>query len=147
MKIILIAFLSIFIACVNGVAQERACLRAEAIEAEKSIPYLNSWNDIHASYKKYKHCDDGAIAEAFSDVIVRQIAFNWDQINELIDLSNIDKDFFEFVLSHIDSTAAESSIENIIINSNEQCPESAFSECTMIKNFAKKALRELKSAK
>lgn len=143
MKILIMTLLIILVNCIAS-AEEKHCTKAEAIEAEKSAHQLNNWEDVYSSYNRFKHCDDGAIAEGYSDSVVRLLAFNWNQIEKLIQLSS-DKDFFVFVLRHIDSTVDKSVIQKIISNSNQHCPESATVICSVIEEAARKALKELNS--
>src|SRR4030042_5394178 len=140
---ILILILSIVVLCCEAAAEERPCTKAEAIEAESSASLLNCWSDIYKSFERFRHCDDGAIAEGYSESVVRMLAFHWDQLEELSKLSSLDRDFFTFVIRHIDATADKSEIEKVIVNSSTQCPESASAMCSAIEETAKKVLREL----
>lgn len=130
--------------CWNACAQEIHCTKTEEIEAESSVSRLNNWDDIYKSFKRFRHCDDGAIAEGYSDSIVRLSAERWHELEVLIKRTSSDKDFYTFVLKHIDATADKSEIEEIIINSGKHCPESAKAMCSAIEDAAKKALRDIK---
>jgi hypothetical protein len=141
---ILILILSIIVICWNASAQERPCSKAEAIEAESSVSRLNNWEDIYKSFKRFQHCDDGAIAEGYSDSVVRMIAYRWSRLDALIKFASSDRDFYTFVLRHIDATTDKSEIEKVIINSSKHCPESASAMCSAIEETARKVLRELK---
>lgn len=140
---ILILILSIFILCLNASAHDKLCTKAEAIEAENSVTRLNNWKDIYLSFKKYGHCDDGAIAEGYSDTVVRMLADRWDELATLNKLTSSDKEFYTFVLRHIDATADKSEIEKTITNSSKHCPKSASALCSVLEKAARKALREL----
>lgn len=142
---ILISVLSIALICWNASAKERSCAKAEEIEAESSVSRLNNWEDIYKSFKTFRHCDDGAIAEGYSDSIARMLVDRWNGLETLIKLTSSDKDFYTFVLRHIDATADKSEIEKIINNSSKHCPESAKAMCSAIGGAARKALREFKS--
>lgn len=141
---ILILILSMVVMGWNASAQERACTKADAIEAESSVSKLHTWEGIYKSFKRFRHCDDGAIAEGYSDSIVRILARRWDELESLIKLTSSDKDFYAFVLRHIDATADKSDIEKIISNSGKHCPKSAATICAEIEKTARNVLRELK---
>ena len=143
MKILIIILLFFLANCIAS-AEEKHCTKTEAMEAEISAHQLNNWEEVYSSYNRFKHCDDGAIAEGYSDSVVRLLAFNWNQIEKLIQLSS-DKEFFAFVIHHIDSTVGKSEIQKIITNSNQHCPESATTLCLVIEEAARKALKELNS--
>jgi hypothetical protein len=141
---ILILILSVIIFCWNVSAQERPCVRAEAIEAESSVSRLGNWEDIYKSFKRFRHCDDGAIAEGYSDSIVRMLANRWNRLETLIKLTSSDKDFYTFVLRHIDATADKSDIKKIIINSSKHCPKTAKAICSAIEKEAREAFRDIR---
>jgi len=113
------------------------------MEAESSVSQLNNWEDVYKSFKKFRFCDDGAIAEGYSDVVVRMLSNQWSQLGELVKPSSADKEFFVFVVKHIDATANKSEAENIIVNSSTKCPESAKIVCSEIEKSAREALKEI----
>jgi hypothetical protein len=139
----LMLILSIVVLCWNAVAQERSCTKTEAMEAERSVSRLNNWEDIYKSFKKFRHCDDGAIAEGYSNSVVRMLARRWNRLEELIKLASTDKEFFAFVVRHIDATADKIELNMIIVNTSKDCPESATIMCSTIESAARKAIREL----
>jgi len=141
---ILIAVLSIVVMCSTASAEERRCTNAEAREAESSVSRLNNWEGIYNSFKRFRHCDDGAIAEGYSDSVIRMLADRWTGLETLKKLTSSDQDFYTFVLRHIDATADKSEIEMIITNSSMHCPESAKAMCTAIGEAAGKASRGIK---
>ena len=55
---------------VAGSAQEKECTREEAITAEATASGLRSWPEILESFRKFAHCDDGAIAQGYQVAIV-----------------------------------------------------------------------------
>jgi len=129
-------------------AQEKAsCSKEMAREAEESIDRLHNWAEIYGSFKKFGGCDDGAIAEGYSDAVVRMLATDWNHLDELVKLSSTDRDFFVFVKRHINATADESEIETIVINSSKKCPESGLAVCSQIEESARQALKELKKSR
>jgi hypothetical protein len=66
-RIFCLAFLIFF---VGGVAAARDCPREDAMRAEDIAAALKSWGRAYAAFKRYSHCDDGAISEGFTDSIV-----------------------------------------------------------------------------
>jgi hypothetical protein len=135
--------ISIVIMSWNASAQERCCTKADAIEAERSVSRLNNWEDIYKSFKRFRHCDDGAIAEGYSDSIVHMLANRWNELKMLIKLTSSDKEFYSFVMRHIDATADRSAIEKVITNS-KHCSKSDKAVCSEISETARKALQDMK---
>lgn len=141
---ILIPILLIMSMYWTACAKERHCTKADAIEAENSVSKLNNWENIYKSFKRFRHCDDGAIAEGYSDSVVRMFAEQWEGIDTFIKFTSSDHDFYTFVLRHIDATADKSEIEKIIANSSKHCSGSAKAICSAIEEAARKALRDFK---
>jgi len=54
-------------------------------------------------YARYGQCDDGAIAEGFSDIADKLICRRWDRLDALFTLN--DADFFEFVVRHLEEAS------------------------------------------
>jgi hypothetical protein len=140
----LAASLVLFLGCANsGAAQEKTCTQTEAMAAEDDSVRIRTWTDLHNSFKRFGHCDDGAIAEGYSDSVVRMLASRWNQLGRLRQLASSDNPFHEFVLRHIDATADEHDIKRVIGNATKRCPAKAKTLCTEVERAARNALRDL----
>jgi hypothetical protein len=102
------------------------------MQAEESTDHLNNWTDVHRSFKRFSQCDDGSIAEGYSDAIGRLLADNWDQFPDLIKLAARDDGFQRFVLQHVDETIPADTLKKIIQNAKGHCPADASGLCKMI---------------
>ena len=80
------------------------CSRQEAYAAEIVSDYIESWNKLRAAYKEFEHCDDGVVAEGFSDVVARLLTKQWVRLPELSTEIKQDASFGDFVLRHINGT-------------------------------------------
>ena len=139
---------SVFVLCmvlvlIHGHASSIACTREEAFTAEATIPDVSSWKELYESYKFYNQCDDGAIAAAYSDVVVRLLAFKWEDLETLIQMTDNDKNFFTFVLHHIDATVDQKDLERIIENCTQACPDNKSAFCSTIRKQSVQALSEM----
>ena len=67
-------FLLLIFLAVSPPVAARDCARDEEIAAEEIAARLTRWTDIHSAYLRFQHCDDGAIAEGFTDSVVRLLA-------------------------------------------------------------------------
>lgn len=123
---------------VNAKADRKPCVEAESIVAN-----LDDWNKIYAAYNDYNHCDDGAIAEGFSDSIVRMFSDRWGQLATFSKIASNNKKFFDFVVKHIDATVSKSDLETVIENSANKCPRKMHGVCRAINKKARKSLHEL----
>lgn len=131
-RIAIFAFL--LLATAHSAAQE--CSRGDAIAAENLIENLNSWQSIYDAYKRYGHCDDGAIAEGLSDRIVHQLATQWDFLPQVQQLIVLDPSFQEFLLEHINASADTSELNRILLSASQHCPASAGLLCKQIEGAA-----------
>jgi hypothetical protein len=112
------------------------CGDIEAQRAESEAVMLRSWDDLYGSYKRYKHCDDGAIAEGYSEAVARIIVDHWNTLSRLADITRKDTDFRRFVLKHIDETLSFEDIKNIRANADKKCPSGLRDLCRDIRKQA-----------
>ena len=112
----------ILLALVPINAPAAGCTKAEAIAAETDASMLKSWDAVHESFQKYGHCDDGAIAEGYSDAVALLLANNWNTLPSLAKWVAADPSFERFVLRHIDPTAAAKHLTKIASNAKLDCP-------------------------
>jgi hypothetical protein len=123
----------------NVLAQDsakRQCTRQEAIQAEKTVDSLKQWGQVYHSYRKYSQCDDGAIAEGYSDAIGKLLANDWSHFNGLLALTKTDKPFQEFVLRHIDETLSHDVLQKILNNARSKCPKGGEALCVLVSRSA-----------
>lgn len=138
-----ILFLFILLTCKNGYAQGAYCSKADAAEAERTVSNLDSWQKVYKSFIRFGCCDDGAIAEGYSESVVHLLSSQWEQLEELNKTVLSDSDFLSFVIRHVDASADESELKEVLDNSNKHCPKSAENLCSAIEIVARKALAEI----
>ncbi len=129
--LLFIIFLSV------GTHVRAECSKEDAIQAEAKAAQLKDWNEVYSSYKKYSHCDDGAIAEGYSESISQLLAKKWDQLESLEKTIKKDKKFKDFVIKHIDQTIAEDARVDILSNTTNRCPSKSKDLCKKILAAAK----------
>jgi hypothetical protein len=113
------------------------------IEAEQSvIQRFQNWQDLFDSYSRFKDCDDGAIAEGWSDAVVHLLATHWDKLGELQALSRTHSDFEAFVLKHIDATTDSDELDRVGTAASH-CPKSESALCEKIKKQVESAKAEM----
>lgn len=126
-----------------AVRAENAC-PGNGIEAEQSvIQKWKDWQDLYTSWTKFKDCDDGAIAEGWSDSVVHLLATHWDKLDELQTLSHAHADFEAFVLKHIDATKDSDELDTVGAKATLHCPTSAKPLCEMIMKQVESAKAEM----
>jgi len=109
-------------------ADDSQCTTDKAMKAE-ALPNIKQWDDFYTAYQSYGVCDDGSIAEGFSDSAAKMLANHWDQIGIFIALSAKDQGFRDFIVGHIDETDDLNDISRIIWNARNMCPAGAKGLC------------------
>ena len=117
--------------------QTRPCTMAEAQRAEREADGLRSWDDLYKSYRQYAHCDDGAIAEGYSESVVRILSDHWNTLPRLAAIAKNDSKFYKFVLRHIDETVALEDLQKITVNASAKCPKGLHAFCADIRKSSK----------
>jgi hypothetical protein len=65
--------------CVTARAEKTECTRAAAMATE-SQPRPLTWIALYKSFDRYGQCDDGSVAEAWSDFVATLLAEHWDTL-------------------------------------------------------------------
>src|SRR5580693_2707785 len=80
----------------------KLCTREDAIQAESEASSLTNWADVDRSYGRFAQCDDGAIAEGYSNTVAHLLSDDWASFDQLNSLVARHAAFGRFVLHHID---------------------------------------------
>jgi hypothetical protein len=114
------------------------CTTADAIAADSDIDRLTNWAAIYRSFKQYGKCDDGGIAEGYSDAVARLLTEQWATVTTLAKQVQTDPMFGRFVLDHVDSLMSPEQNRTIIENASNRCPYSAKQFCKRLEAQARK---------
>lgn len=117
---------------------KRECTKADALEAERLAANLKSWPEVHGAFTRFRHCDDGAIGEGFSESVSQLLANRWETLSELQRFSKHDKAFENFVLKHIDETILDVNVRKIRNNASSGCPKDLGEFCKKVVRATKK---------
>ena len=133
MRLVSFGVVLFFIASAFGSdAPSKKCTKAEAMEAEKDADSLTDWDQVYRSYKRFSQCDDGAIAEGYSESITKLLTEDWRSSNRLLVLTNRSRTFRLFVLKHIDETVPGDRLASIANNARSACPAGGRNLCLLI---------------
>jgi hypothetical protein len=116
-----------FTSCARAAPTE--CTRDDAIKAEAEASSLKTWSAVLGSYKRYKQCDDGAIAEGYSASVAYLLASRWADTETLVKQSNNDPEFLRFVIRHVDETMNINQGKSIKNSAATNCPANAKKLC------------------
>jgi len=134
-------WLVLLISCSSAIearAELKICSQAEAITAEESASLIRTARDLFQAYKQYSHCDDGGIAEGYSESVARLLEDHWDRLSDLYNYTKSDKAFEAFVIRHVDATISLKDSRSIYANARSNCPAYAHRLCSRIENTLSK---------
>lgn len=117
-----------------ALADKKFCTKEESQSAEAVAATADSWAQLKEQVDRYSHCDDGAIAEGFSESVSRLLADQWRDIRQLGEIVMTQSEFRMFVLRHIDETVPNERLERIGENARERCPQGLEDLCREIES-------------
>ncbi|MFZ0980468.1 MAG: hypothetical protein WAN23_13795 [Candidatus Acidiferrales bacterium] len=123
-------------------AQRGQCSAVEEQRAEMQADTLRTWDTLYKSYKLYGKCDDGAIAEGYSESVARILVDHWNTLPRVANLVAKDARFRRFVLGHVDSTLDLNDLKKIRANAKRQWPSGLSAICAELTKETDAALKE-----
>ena len=116
----------------------RACTAQEAQAGEVSSATATSWKTLHRQFRLFGHCDDGAIGDGFSESVTRLLADQWATVRNVEPMIAADRDFWRFIVRHVDATVPPDRLQKIARNASERCPRSLEGFCADVRAAAMK---------
>ena len=101
-----------------------------------------SWDSLYRLFKQFGQCDDGGIAEGFSEDVAQLFLKQWAHLDALDHLTAKDKSFEKFVLRHIDASLSEDELRTILDKSKKNCPTGEAPLCRSVGVQADRSLNE-----
>lgn len=122
--------------------ENRPCTNQDSRAAEAIAATASTWEQLYWQFARYRHCDDGAVAEGFSEAVSLLLSERWGDVTGLDAMSAIDPDFRNFVIHHVDGTVPSERLDRIRKNSKTQCQDRLKTLCHDIEVAAMEALNE-----
>jgi len=122
----------------------RSCSTAMYNRADSSLGRAGrSWPTLFRHQQVFGSCDDGALAEGYSDAVAKLFADRWDRFGQFEALSARHPAFRRWVIRHIDSSATEDDLKKIVRNTRS-CRRDPNGKklCASVRQAATKALTE-----
>jgi hypothetical protein len=117
-----------------GSAQQRQC--------PTIMPTLRAWDELYKSFELFQNCDDGAIAEGYSESVARILVDRWSTLPRFSFLGTKNVAFRKFVLKHVDASLDTRDLQTIKEKATTQCPDGLRSVCHDLRKQADAALKE-----
>lgn len=139
-----VMFVALSLVCVRAAAVDMPALdrcteKLVARAYDASAGMSASWHQLYKHHRKFGACDDGFIAAAYSEAVVRLLADNWDRLSELGTLAKSDPSFAQWALRHIDATTSADDLKKVMLNATG-CTDAL---CTQVRQRAAQALAEI----
>ena len=145
MKSIRATVVAIVAASFGVCASATECTKLDEYAALAIAGYLDSWNNVFLAYREFRQCDDGAIAEGYSEMVARLLVDHWSRLSELQNLIAKDRDFEPFVLKRVNATLDPKDIEKLKHLVKTNCPRTSRVLCTKLLERAEAAARHRRS--
>ncbi len=117
-------------------ASGKPCSAKDAQAADAMIDRLVSWEMVERAYRQFGHCDDGSIAEGYSEAVARLLVDQWPTLPNLSMRIKRYPAFGRFVLRHIDATLSTQDVEKIAELASASCPPQDATLCARIRATA-----------
>lgn len=105
-----------------------------------------SWRQLYDAWKRYPDCDDGAVADSYSEFVVHTLATRWSTLGDAKRLMDRDPAFRSLVLEHIDATTDNDDLAKIVVNAKTRRPRGSAALCREIAKRAQAALGDIRNA-
>jgi hypothetical protein len=127
----------------STVMANNACSTEMYKQADASLVGAGGgWASLLKHQKTFHSCDDGALAEGYSDAVVTLLANRWDQFDVFVTLSERNPAFRRWAIRHIDTTASTDDLKRVLRNA-ARCTGSpkTMNLCGEVGRAARSALR------
>src|SRR5476651_1548467 len=94
--------IALILLCYGPLALADDCAQRKEFEAETAVEHLDTWQKLADAHQKFRSCDDGAIAEGFSEAVARLLADQWGNLAALVVLIHSQPTLKDFVVKHLD---------------------------------------------
>jgi len=128
--------------CADASAAQ-VCSKEEMASSQAGAAAARDWDAMYDAFHRFSPCDEGGVAQAFTDSVAYLLSRHWDKLYDLEHFAEANRAFRAFVLKHIDATASEKDLRRILEHTKD-CPGYARPICREIENRARAALSELK---
>jgi hypothetical protein len=123
------------------------CSNDTSMRADDSlVSAAGAWGSLFKHWKTFSSCDDGGVAEGYSDAVVVLLARKWDQFDVFVSLSERNPAFRKWAIGHIDATTSSDDLKGVLRNT-ARCTGNVKRQdlCREIARAARDGLKDLGS--
>lgn len=133
MRKMLLALVPMFVLGAANAA-DKPCSPADASTAEKMVDRVVNWDQLYKAFKDYGHCDQGPVAEVYTDALLRCLV-EWKGVEGLANPMEKDPAYRDFVVRHL-KTASKADADAVYSRAKMSCPKGMDLFCTDVANAA-----------
>ena len=97
------------------------CTKADAAAAEKAVDRVVNYPGLLKAYRDYGHCNEGAVADVFTDAILR-LMVEWKDVDTIAQDMGRDPAYKKFIHGHLQSPAAKDDRGSVHSRAKMSCP-------------------------
>lgn len=117
-------------------AQDKACSKADAANAERSIERVVGWEPLHKAWQDHRHCDKDAVAESYTDAVLRLLV-QWKDVETLARVAQKDAGFRQFIVARLKRPEAKDDLDAVYSRAKASCPKGLDAFCADLAEAAK----------
>jgi hypothetical protein len=107
------------------------CTREMELRSVHAADGIKDWQSLYKAFQAYAACDDGALAEGFSDRVEYLMTQRWRDVGKFAPLKT-DKGFTKFVSRHVDELTTFDGMRQIVTNARKHCPSGYRAFCRSV---------------
>lgn len=101
-----------------------------------------NWPMLQRHQSRFIRCDDGELAEGYSDAVVELLANKRKGFGQFAATASTHPDFFGWAVKHIDASASQDSLIKVVANASSCVQNPSLSRfCTPVLQAAQEALK------
>ena len=106
MKIHAFLIAGALLAAAPALAQDKACSKADAAKAEKTVDMVTSFAQLQKAWQDWRHCDSGNVAEVFNEAVFRLLV-DWKGLDSLASGMGGSPQYKQWVLARVKAGSKE----------------------------------------
>jgi hypothetical protein len=111
-------------------AADKTCSPADAAKAEKAIDQVAGWQQLNKTWRDWKHCDTGNVADVYTDAMLR-LMVDWKDVGTFAE-SMKDPEYRGFIEAHLRSPAAKDDLKAVRSRATMSCPKGQDAFCKQL---------------
>ena len=116
------------VTAVTTATAQAACTPKDSAAAGKALDRVNTWGELHKSWKDWRQCDSGPTADGFTDAIMR-LGVDWKNMDALAKDMGEDPQYHDFILAHVKGDPAKDDRDALYSRAKSSCPKGLAGFC------------------